>query len=208
MSATAGSRGRRTESELVADVRSAVLEELAEVGVGRLTMEGVAKRAATAKTSLYRHWGTPHDILLDALEHEFPQEPVSPNSDNLREDLIRSLRLMTEWLATPTARAVASIISEQARYPELTRAVYANIFDAKGGRFTRTVLSHYAEHGWFSAELVTPVVADIGEALVLKHALDAGALPDADVLAAIVDQAILPAVGVAAPAGSRHAEET
>lgn len=199
MSATAGARGRRTEAELLAAVRSAVIEELAEVGLGRLTMEGIARRAETAKTSLYRRWASPHEVLLHALEQEFPREAVSPNSDDLRGDLIRALQLMTEWMATPTAQAVASIISEQARYPELTRAVYANLFDAKGGTFTRTVLTHYAERGWFDPALVTPVVADIGEALVLKHTLDSGGLPDADALAAIVDQAILPAVGLACP---------
>lgn len=198
MSASAA-RGRRTEAELMAAVRSAVIEEHAEVGIGRLTMEGIARRAGTAKTSLYRRWATPQEVLLHAVEHEFPQEQVSPTSDDLRGDLIRALRLMTEWMATPTAWAAAAIVTEQARYPELARAVYTNVFQAKGGTFTRTVLSHYADRGWFAPELLTPVVADIGEALVLKYSIDSAELPGEEALAAIVDQAILPAVGVAAP---------
>jgi AcrR family transcriptional regulator len=179
-----------------------VLEELAEVGLGRLTMEGIARRAATAKTSLYRRWNNPHEVLLHALAHDFPQESVSPGSDDLRGDLIRALELMTEWLATPTARAVSEIMMEKARYPELAEAVYTDLFDAKGGTFTRTVLSHYADQGWFDPGLITPVVADIGESLVIKHATDSNELPDTEVLAAIVDQAILPAVGITTP-GSR-----
>jgi hypothetical protein len=40
------------------------------------------------------------------------------------------------------------------------------------------------------------VVRDIGEALVFKYVTDADQLPDEDKLAAIVDQAILPAIGI------------
>jgi hypothetical protein len=69
------------------------------------------------------------------------------------------------------------------------------VFDARGGRFTLTVLRHYAERGRIDPGRVTPVVADIGEALVFKYMLDADEAPDEARLAAIVDQAILPALG-------------
>ncbi|MFG1613948.1 hypothetical protein ACGFI3_14370 [Nonomuraea wenchangensis] len=38
-------------------------------------------------------------------------------------------------------------------------------------------------------------MADIGEALVIKHLVDRGSPPTDEMLEAIVDQAILPAVG-------------
>ncbi|WP_306364918.1 hypothetical protein [Nocardia sp. CC227C] len=43
------------------------------------------------------------------------------------------------------------------------------------------------------------MVIDIGEALVLEIAFDSGTRPDERTLTDIVDQAILPAVGVTAP---------
>jgi hypothetical protein len=46
------------------------------------------------------------------------------------------------------------------------------------------------------AGIVAPVVEEIGEALVFKHAIDTGEEPSAERLAEIVDQAILPAVGI------------
>lgn len=45
----------------------------------------------------------------------------------------------------------------------------------------------------------TMVVLDIGEALVLEQAFDADELPTEETLTAIVDQAILPAVGQPPP---------
>lgn len=46
---------------------------------------------------------------------------------------------------------------------------------------------------------LTPVVVDIGEALLIKYAIDTFDPPDDDYIAAIVDQVILPAVGAANP---------
>ena len=74
-------------------------------------------------------------------------------------------------------------------------AVLAQDEAGRGGTFTRTVLLNYADRRHFSTELITPVVADIGEALVTKHLIDKGAPPTDEPLEAIVDQAILPAVG-------------
>jgi hypothetical protein len=108
--------------------------------------------------------------------------------------------LMVEWWAHPTARAVEAILMERGRHPELADALFARVFDPPG-RFTAAVLQSYARLGQLDARLVTPVVEDIGEALVVKHGIDTGALPPPERLAEIVDQAILPSVGVAPPGG-------
>ena len=187
---------RRRGDDLIRSIHAAVLAELVEVGLGRLGMEGIAKRAGTAKTSLYRRWASPHDVLLDAIQHEHPQELPSPSADDLRGDLIRALRQLVEWSRSPTAAAVGAIMAERRRYPELAKALYERVFDARGSRFTLTVLCYYAARGQIDPERITPVVADIGEALVFKHALDTDAVPDEVRLAAIVDQAILPAIGL------------
>lgn len=189
-------RPRRSAEALIRDVHAAVLAEVAEVGPGRLTMDGIATRAATAKTSLYRRWSSPQDILLDALYHLHPQEMPSPSADDLRGDLIRSLRQLVAWIDSPSAAATAAILLERQHHPELADALYEKVFDARGGRFTRTILRHYADRGHIDPELVTPVVADIGEALVFKYVADTGRPPDGTRLAEIVDQAILPAVGI------------
>lgn len=189
-------RSRRRGDELIQAIHAAVLAEVAEVGVGGLTMEGIAKRAATAKTSLYRRWPSPRELLLDALHEAHPEEIPSPGADDLRGDLIRALQQLVAWMAEPAAIAVIAIMSERHRHPDLVEALYDRVFDARGGTFTNTVLRHYAEQGQIDPDLITPVVRDIGEALVFKHATDTGHLPDDDKLAAIVDQAILPAIGI------------
>jgi AcrR family transcriptional regulator len=188
-------RPRRRGEALLAALHEAVLAELDAVGLGRLTMEGIARRAGTPKTTLYRRWSSPEEVLLDAIAAAYPVEEPSPAADDLRGDLIAALRLMIEWSRHPTARAVGAIMLERHRHPELVAGLY-DVFDRAGRRFTATVLHHYARLGHVDPALVTPVVEDIGEALVLKLQIDTGEEPSAERLAEIVDQAILPAVGI------------
>ncbi|MFK3979009.1 TetR/AcrR family transcriptional regulator [Micromonospora sp. NPDC050397] len=189
-------RSRRRGDELLRAIHAAVLAEVAEVGVGGLTMEGIAKRAATAKTSLYRRWSSPRELLLEALYEAHPEERPSPGADDLRGDLIRALQQLVTWMVSPAGYAVIAIMTERQRHPELVKALFNRVFDARGTTFTYTVLRHYAEQGQIDPDLITPVVRDIGEALVFKHASDTDTLPNDEQLAAIVDQAILPAIGI------------
>ena len=188
-------RSRRRGEALLAALHDAALAELDEVGLGRLTMEGIARRAGTPKTTLYRRWSAPEEVLLDAIAAAYPTERPSPAADDLRGDLIAALELLIEWSRHPTARAVQAIMLERHRHPGLVARLY-RIFDQGGRRFTATVLHHYARLGHVDPALVTPVVEEIGEALVFKHAIDTGEEPKAERLAEIVDQAILPAVGI------------
>jgi AcrR family transcriptional regulator len=188
-------RSRRRGEELVAALHEAVLAEVDEVGLGRLTMEGIARRASTPKTTLYRRWASPEDVLIDAIAAVYPVEEPSPAADDLRGDLVAALQLMLEWSRHPTARAVQAIILERHRHPDLVAKLY-RVFDRAGRRFTATVLRHYARLGQIDPALLTPVVEEIGEALVFKIASDTGEEPTPEQLREIVDRAILPAVGI------------
>ncbi|WP_082403164.1 TetR/AcrR family transcriptional regulator [Saccharothrix sp. NRRL B-16348] len=186
---------RRRGEALVRAIHEAALAELAEVGLGQLSMEGIARRASTAKTVLYRRWATPHELLVDAVAQAHPVEVPTPAADDLRADLIAALTVLTDWMRTPAANAVLAIMFERHRYPDLAEALYRDVFDPRGGTFTTTVLRHYAANGGLDPRRLTPITTQIGEAMVFKLSMDLGRFPTADELAAIVDEAILPALG-------------
>jgi AcrR family transcriptional regulator len=194
--ADTGGRTRRRGKDLLDAIYAAAVEEAAAAGPGRLTMDAIAKRAATARTTLYRRWSDPLDLLLDALADLHPVEQPTPSADDLRGDLIDSLRLMIEWGFSPAGRAVMAILADPARDPAVVDALFERVFARRGGTFTQTVLRHYADNGRIDPDRLTPVVLDIGEALVTKRMIDTGRAPDDHDLADIVDQAILPAIGL------------
>ncbi|PWV47833.1 TetR/AcrR family transcriptional regulator [Nocardiopsis sp. L17-MgMaSL7] len=188
---------RRRGQELVDAIHRAVIAEAAENGVSGLSMEGIARRAETAKTSLYRRWGSPEDILVEAVLRHFPQETPTPEADNLRGDLVRSLELFRGLMSEATlGRALMAVFAEGLHRPELLQRMVTEVYEPRGGRFTRTVLEHYAARGEVDPARITDVTTDIGEAMMIKYCADhPGEVPSSDYLARIVDEVILPAVG-------------
>jgi hypothetical protein len=108
---------------------------------------------------------------------------------------------MIDWASSPAGRAVMAILADPARDPAVVKALFERVFARRGGTFTQTVLRHYADNGRIDPARLTPVVLDIGEALVTKHMIDTGEAPDDVYLAAIADQAILPAIGLSDETG-------
>ena len=188
---------RRRGQELVDAIHSAVLAETADAGVSGLTMEGIARRAGTAKTSLYRRWSTPEDILAEAIQRHYPQETPAPEADDLRGDLIRSLELFRSFMAGDEwGRALVAVVSEGLRRPEFHQRMWTDVYGPRGERFTNTVLRHYAALGEIDPARVNDLTTDIGEAMMIKYCMDQpGELPPVDYLTRIVDEVILPAVG-------------
>lgn len=81
---TGSKREARTEAIL-----RAVLEEIAEVGYGALSIEDVAARVGVAKTTIYRRYPTKLELVRTAIAHFLAEalgEP--PDTGSLRGDLI------------------------------------------------------------------------------------------------------------------------
>jgi AcrR family transcriptional regulator len=60
---------RRRGDVLNSAIFEATLDELAEVGYPKLTMERVAARAGASKASVYRRWPSRMELVLDAVHH-------------------------------------------------------------------------------------------------------------------------------------------
>jgi AcrR family transcriptional regulator len=77
----------RVADERKAEILDAAVRVLTEVGYDRLTMDLVATEAHASKATLYRHWSTKAELVVDAISRAkgLPQEP--PDTGSLRGDL-------------------------------------------------------------------------------------------------------------------------
>jgi AcrR family transcriptional regulator len=97
-------RARRTggrSARVHAAVLAAAIEVLFEDGFDALSIRGVAERAGVHESSIYRHWGTKADLVLDALLSRLGQEVPTPDTGSLRGDLLAALRAVMAFLTTP-----------------------------------------------------------------------------------------------------------
>ncbi|MEV6338223.1 TetR/AcrR family transcriptional regulator [Nocardia vinacea] len=101
----------------------AALEELAEVGYAAFSLDSVAGRAGVHKTTLYRRWGTPDDLLLEAMVEAGQESVPIPDSGALRSDLLTYLDAIVESLRSPLVDAVVRAYAAEApRNPRLAEA--------------------------------------------------------------------------------------
>lgn len=106
----------------------AVLDELAETGYGRLTMENVAKRAGSSKTTLYRRWASKQDMVLDAVATASRPPVVSSNAEDLRGQLLDLARDVHTWLSGPLMRRIIpDLLAEGMRSRAIDKALTIHI---------------------------------------------------------------------------------
>jgi AcrR family transcriptional regulator len=184
-------RRRRRGTAVEKAISDAVIAELAEVGFGRLTFEGVAERAGTGKSPLYRRWPDTVSLVIDTLE-KLAADPAGYRPTGiLRDDLIGLTVHMTKTLHGVNGEAFRSLLGEAHRYPQLLARFKSQVLDPLFETLT-DLLRDAAGRGEISPERLTPVVLEVLHALIVKRALLDTHSPTKKDITEMVDQVLLP----------------
>jgi AcrR family transcriptional regulator len=92
-------------------ILQAAVEELADVGYGRVTIESIAARAGVGKSTVYRHWSDKLALIADAFE-TFHERMVPDLSDlSAREAVALLIRHVAEVVVDSTfSRCIPALI--------------------------------------------------------------------------------------------------
>jgi AcrR family transcriptional regulator len=88
LTAKVGLTRPRIADEREAEILDAAVRVLAKVGYDRLTMDQVAAEAHASKASLYRHWSTKAELVVDAISKAKGMPETPPDTGSLRGDLM------------------------------------------------------------------------------------------------------------------------
>jgi AcrR family transcriptional regulator len=186
-----GTRSRRRGEVLERALYEATLAELAEVGYGGLTMEGIAARAHTGKAALYRRWCSKHDLVHAALVYALPPLPELRSGRSARENLLTMLTSHRDLLAGKTGFPGVDIVGQLVHEPEL-RAIVAELVVGPRVKILEEILAAAVDDGDLDPAAVTPLTAKIGPALINQYFLLTGEPPNRRELALVVDTVIPP----------------
>ncbi|GDY31741.1 TetR/AcrR family transcriptional regulator [Gandjariella thermophila] len=190
-----GARSRRRGEALEEAIHGAVLAELIERGYAGLTMERVAERARTGKSSLYRRWECLESLVLDTLGHTLPSlDSPAPDTGSLRGDLTFMLNRMARVLHEPAGQAMYTLVAAGDRQPAIVRAVDERLIQPRIELLCQG-FRRAAERGEIEPSDAWPVIARVGPALIIQEFLLTGKPTDEDGIAMIIDHVILPALG-------------
>lgn len=185
------SRSRRRGEVLERALYEATLAELAEVGYGGLTMEGIAARAHTGKAALYRRWCSKHDLVHAALVYTLPPLPELRSGRSARENLLTMFTAHRDILAGKTGFPGLDIIHQLLHEPEM-RTIFADAVVCPRLQIVESILQAAIDNGDIDPVTVTPLTARVGPALINHHFLLTGEPPNRRELALIVDTVIPP----------------
>ena len=189
--ASSAGRSRRRGPVLERALYAATLAELATVGYGGLTMEGIAARAHTGKAALYRRWASKRDLVHAAMTHTVPPLPEPRAGRSARENLLTVFAAHRDVLAGKTDFPSLQIISQLIHEPEL-RAIFADAVVLPRMKIVESILRTAVHDGDIDPATLTPLTARIGPALINQHFMLTGTAPTRRELALIVDTVIPP----------------
>jgi AcrR family transcriptional regulator len=154
-------RGRPRSERSHRAILKAANELLAERGFVDLTMDEVAQRAGTGKTTIYRRWPSKGTLVFEAFATDFLDRQPLPDTGSLRGDLLAALRAFIRVVkGTVTGRTLAGLIAEVQRDPELAE-VWRDGFVGRVRRQHRLMVDRAVQRGEASPDVDPDVVLDL-----------------------------------------------
>jgi AcrR family transcriptional regulator len=176
---------------------------LVEHGVERLSMDEVARRSGTSKTTIYRRWPSKTALVVSATSALF-HAPEVPDSGDLREDLVACGRAFVRQDGR-SLQVMASVVSASRHDPVLRDAARAAL-GAPFSELFKTVMTRAVWRGTVSADVDVATIAEVFPAVVYQRSAALGlAVTDADV-ARFVDAVLLPSLLQPAVTATTNAE--
>lgn len=124
----------------------AVVAELAENGYEGTTVERVAQRAGTAKTTIYRRWGSLDGLLADLMAEHAAREVLAPDEGDLDSDLRELARAVVASLADPAIRAAFGSMLAAAVQDPAARGVLSSFLAGRIARMA-VIIDRAVERG-------------------------------------------------------------
>ncbi|WP_436774757.1 TetR/AcrR family transcriptional regulator [Yinghuangia sp. YIM S09857] len=112
---------RRRGRVLARAISDAVVAELGERGYSALTFEGVAARAGTGKSTLYRRWADKPSMVVDCLADALPVLDNHELAGDLREDLLTVMQSYAVGCSGPLGVALRAICGTAGGCDQLKR---------------------------------------------------------------------------------------
>jgi len=110
--------------DITVAIRNAVMNELAEVGYGRLSIEAVARRAGVGKTAIYRRWSNKLEMVLEIVSDVAGRSVPLPDTGSFAGDLALLMMIVSRALQHRIAsQIIPDLMAEAARNPQIAQTL-------------------------------------------------------------------------------------
>ena len=145
--------GRKRDPSLDGSILDAAIMTLSEVGFDQMTMDEVAARSGTAKTTVYRRWPSKAELVRDALiwmSKSSVDVEKTPDTGTLRGDLLSVQKDYSPEHSERKVRVLSKLGSFHSEHPKAAEAVTQQIFGPMSELNAR-LMKRAAERGEISS---------------------------------------------------------
>jgi AcrR family transcriptional regulator len=153
-------RGRQRNEAVRQAVLQAAYDMLQESDFGSVTIEGIAARAGTTKTTIYRWWSSKADLMIDAFLEKTQAKTDFPNTGSVIEDFKQQIPLLVQAYAGETGHSVASIIAAGQMDEEAAKAFRLRYLAVRRA-VAKMLIERGIEQGVFAPNLDPEVAIDL-----------------------------------------------
>jgi AcrR family transcriptional regulator len=104
-------RGRPRDTASEDRIAAAVIDELADVAYSRVTIDGIARRAGVARSTIYRRYATKFDLVATVVGRETGKYVPAPTGD-LEADIRQFLATMVKGFESKLGWVLANLSAE------------------------------------------------------------------------------------------------
>jgi AcrR family transcriptional regulator len=149
------------QADVTEAIRHAFFGELAECGYGRLSIEGVARRAGVGKPAIYRRWRSKQDMAVALISEAAWAYLDMPDTGSLQDDVIAFLRAEYAALTDRLAKAIIpDVLSEANRNDDLAATLLRTVRDPRRAR-AAAIIRRAIERGEVADTLNTDLALDV-----------------------------------------------
>ena len=175
------------------EILEATVEVLAELGYDRLTMDAVAAAAKASKATLYRHWPTKAELVVEAISRaKGCPVPSDVDTGSLRGDLIELSCNDGGFTDELPMSVMAGLLTALHRDTDLL-AAFQQSFLAPRLAVVSQVYARAVERGEIASDVDVELLAQTLPAVILHRAFVLGMPPDDALITRVIDNVILPA---------------
>jgi AcrR family transcriptional regulator len=114
--------GRPRDARIDKEVVTAVIAALQQGGYATVTIDGIARRAGRARSSLYRRWPSKRHLVAYAVVGELGENPAA-DTGSLRGDLLSAVTTLCRAFRGPLGHALAGLVADMAHDPALAASI-------------------------------------------------------------------------------------
>jgi AcrR family transcriptional regulator len=186
----------RLTPEREAELYTAVLDLLREVGYDALTMDAVAARTRSSKATLYRQWQGKPELVARALRHSKPVSTQDIDTGSVRGDFAEFISRTDDRQMERDSALMRGLGQAIHGNPDLHQALREVLIDPEMTGLA-AMLQRGVDRGEIAADSValTFVPHMLIGAFVARQLIEDRCV-DAAFLSAYVDAVVLPALGV------------